>query len=473
MSNNIKNITATIIFEASALNRDEKIGGNILSIKKLNIDGEVRSFLSKPAIRHYLFESLNKAFPEIWKPAMVRVQGQVVQFDLLQEDILSNPELDAFGYMYTISGENSITRKAPVGITKAISLKPYYQDMAFYASHDLLSRGNKQGLNISPNPYNKEENLSLFKLTLTIDSKIIGEDTWYSAEKPIFDEENSELKIEIAKPLKVVFAGEENEDEEGNIYYKIKNGKIYVDGNRLIVSANMIEKKKDKNTGKEYIQFKNSFLKSANNDETDNSKPKKKKVNKSKFMIYDFNYDDENEQYEFFVTRTPEYDSDKQELLIQTGAVKYLKIKSKISSNEYEIDNGRIIIETLESTYKIRFLLNETEKAKRISQILKTIKDGLYAQSSGEANTIIPLFMIAAGVKIPSPIFHPFIDVKYDGEGNKVIGLKDAINNSWLENDNCKIFVKDCEKLKAEISGNKITRDWNDFLKSVGLGDNS
>ncbi len=145
-TNKIKNITATIIFEASALNRDEKIGGNILSIKKLNIDGEVKSFLSKPAIRHYLFESLYRAYPSDWKPAVVTGQGQVVQFDLLQEDILSNSELDAFGFMYTISGENSITRKAPVGITKAISLKPYNQDMAFYANHDLVSRGNQKGL---------------------------------------------------------------------------------------------------------------------------------------------------------------------------------------------------------------------------------------------------------------------------------------------------------------------------------------
>jgi len=57
-NHNIKNITLTMIFDGSALNRDEKIGGNILSIKKMNVNGEIRSFIGKPAIRHYLFKSL-------------------------------------------------------------------------------------------------------------------------------------------------------------------------------------------------------------------------------------------------------------------------------------------------------------------------------------------------------------------------------------------------------------------------------
>src|SRR5690606_9369404 len=151
----MKNITLTVIFEGSALNRDEKVGGNILSIKKMNVNGEIKSFISKPAIRHYLFETLQKAFQENWNGASVTSQGQVVQFDIATDDILTSSELDAFGYMYTISGENSLTRKSPIGITKAVSLSNYEQDLAFYANHDLVKRANQNGLNVNPNPYNK------------------------------------------------------------------------------------------------------------------------------------------------------------------------------------------------------------------------------------------------------------------------------------------------------------------------------
>jgi CRISPR-associated protein Cst2 len=94
-NNSIKHITATVIFEGSALNRDEKIGGNILSIKKLKTGNTVVSFIGKPAIRHYLFETLRQAHG--WKEAAVKVDNNVIQFDISKDDILTSPELDAFG----------------------------------------------------------------------------------------------------------------------------------------------------------------------------------------------------------------------------------------------------------------------------------------------------------------------------------------------------------------------------------------
>lgn len=183
-----KNVTVTIIFDGSALNRDEKIGGNILSIKKLNVNREVRSFIGKPAIRHYLFQTLQKAFG--WKEAKVTSQGQVVQFDITQDDILTSEELDAFGYMYTLGGQTAITRKAPVGITKAISLCPYEADLAFYANHDLVKRGQGQGLAIDPNPYNKEEHASFYKVSFSIDVEKFGIDIWLADD---YDQNTKEI----------------------------------------------------------------------------------------------------------------------------------------------------------------------------------------------------------------------------------------------------------------------------------------
>lgn len=202
--NTMGNITCTIIFEGSALNRDEKIGGNIQSIKKLNVDGRVKSFLSRPAIRHYLFNTLVKAYPNDWQPAKITGQGEVAQFDITVDDILTSAELDAFGYMFTIGGDMSITRKAPIGITKAISLFDYEQDMCFYANHDLVNRANRNGLDITPNPYQAEEHISLYKLSFTIDTEIFGKDVWIVKNEPRYIENEKKLLIEIVKPKKVI-----------------------------------------------------------------------------------------------------------------------------------------------------------------------------------------------------------------------------------------------------------------------------
>lgn len=352
-NNNINNITVTIIFEGAALNRDEKIGGNILSIKKFNFGGEERSFLSKVAIRHYLFETLRKAYPDLWKPAKVTGQGQVVQFDLIQEDILTSSELDAFGFMYTISKETSVTRKSPVGITKAISLNSYNQDLAFYANHDLISRGIKQGLGLTPNPYSKEEHSSYYKLSFTIDSDIFGKDIWIVSTEPTYA------------------------------------------SNILLIKIGDLEK-----------EIEIQSVEESNNQR-------------------------------FFLT--------------QNGMIYYNEINNKI--------------------FQVNFELNHDIKKQRILTILEAIKNGLYAKSSGEANTIVPLFMLASGVKVPSPVFHSYIDLQKEDKEFKVIGINDCLNNSWLNSN--KVFLFDTERLKVNLQSDKITRDWNEFLKDVGLSENT
>ena len=349
-SNGIKNITMTVIFDGSALNRDEKIGGNILSIKKLNVNGEVRSFIGKPAIRHYLFETLKRAFN--WKEAEVTEQGSVVQFDITKDNIFTSEELDAFGYMYTLGGQTSITRKSPVGVTKAISLFPYETDMAFYANHNLVQRGLTQGLNVTPNPYNKEEHSSFYKVSFTIDSEMFGKDTWI---------------VEQCR----------------------------FDNNELI------------------LQSQSSITKSINCEKT----------NENTYIM-------------------------------------------KNSNNE---TIGSIIVTQIQQNgpYKVEFEIDTNEKKKRIKEILTAIKDGLYAQSSGEANSIVPLFIIAGAVKVPSPIFHPYIDVKKEDGQFKVIGIEDCLRNSWLKNDT--VYIQDCERLKVDISIKEGKDNWENFLKNVGL----
>jgi len=341
MSNSVKHITVTIIFDGSALNRDEKIGGNILSIKKLNVNGEVRSFIGKPAIRHYLFQTLKTAFS--WKEAKVTGQGEVVQFDVAQDDILTSEELDAFGYMYTLAGQTSITRKAPVGITKAVSLAPYEADLAFYANHDLVRRGHAQGLSVDPNPYAKEEHSSFYKVSFTLDMDRLGQDIWLA----------------------------DNYDSSTN----------------------------------EII----------------------------------FNYKENNQQKE----------------------KRFKKAQSGVSV--FRIAGGK---------FKVEFKLDPAKKKQRVLAILEAIKGGLYAQSSGEANTIVPLFLIAGAVKVPSPVFHPYIDVRKEDRQWNVIGVGDALNNQWLEKngDQLIVYIQDSERLRVDlVYKERAEQKWEAFLTKLGL----
>ncbi len=176
----MKSITVTLIFEGAALNRDEKVDQNTLSVKRLTRPTGEHTFISKPAIRHYLFETLMRMG---WKEARVIADNKVVQFDLLHDDILTSEELDVFGYMFTPAksdGEKggALVRKAPLGITKAISLEPYLGDLAFYANHHMVHRARREGMATNPDPYGKEEHMSFYKVSFTIDSARLGTDEW-------------------------------------------------------------------------------------------------------------------------------------------------------------------------------------------------------------------------------------------------------------------------------------------------------
>lgn len=354
----MKNITLTMIFEGSALNRDEKVGGNILSIKKLKKGNTTVSFIGKPAIRHYLFKTLQKSSG--WSPAKVTGQGKVVQFDITNDDILTSPELDAFGYMYTIGEQSAITRKAPLGITKAVGLDSYEGDMAFYANHELVQRGLKQGLNVTPNPYNKEEHVSFYKVSFTIDSDKLGKDEWIVEQEPKFANGN----VEITLP-------------DNNIK-NIPNVQL-VDGKYQI---------------------------SNNSGVSDNSSK-------------------------------------------QIGFLSW---------------------EQREDKWIIKFEVEASVKKQRIIDILEAIKNGLYAHSSGEANTIAPLFLIASPVKVPSPVFHSYIGIlPVDGSFYKVFGIGDCLKNGWIDG---KIFIMDSERVRVEDKDgirDRITENWDEFLQACSL----
>lgn len=476
----IQSITCTVIFDGSALNRDEKIGNSILSIKKLTYHGEIRPFISKNAIRHYLFNTLNRYAN--WGKTPILAQGsgdkQTMQLNLTEADIISFEELAVFGYMFTKSGEGALTRKSPLGITKAIALSSYNQDLAFYANHDFVHRMQEVGKKANPNPINKEEHSGLFKLTFTLDADMIGKDSWI-VDDFSFDKEKNILNIKIAEPQEFILGNckEKLDEDENVIGYEISEEnntyQILIDGLNVIVDNKLTKKAKDN------LTFKADFA----YDRSKNSRGTYETKYVFKLASDKYEQLDTNE-YFFECSFEPIFDNEKGTITFLSGHEKKTRNVNCVNYNKEQITNEfnfsndnysgcKIVTTSLNQSkpekgpFKIDFLLSERKKKEIMQQLLFVIKNGLIAQSSNELNTIKPLFILAGDVAVPMPVFHSDIDViKQNGE-LKVIGIKDAINNDWLKGN---IYLQCNERLSmAPINNECIISDWNDFLKVINL----
>jgi CRISPR-associated protein Cas7/Cst2/DevR subtype I-B len=474
---NIPNITVTMIFEGSALNRNEKIGTNILSIKKLIVNGDERPFISKGAIRHYLFNTLVNAFN--WKETPILTQGsgekQTIQFNLEESDIVDSPELAFFGYMFTKEG-GALTRKSPIGITKAFGLFPYEQDIAFYANHDMVRRGRNMGQSINPNPYSKEEFTGLFKVSFTIDTNKISTDSWI-IDDYTYDESKKLLSLLVQTPQKFVFGNvtERTDDEDNHLYYEIEEKtnkyQIKINNSEVEIPMKLVSKSGDK------ISLISDFA----NDVIQAKEKGKENKPKTKYSLKMNEFDEEpkSNTIKFVLSNSPEETFNKEEKTIefQSGHQRELKVNSasysgKSSQNTFEFNGGKIKVYPIKEgsekgPFWVKFEMKPALSKKFVNQFLSTLKNGLYAQSSGEANTIVPLFMIASAVKVPSPVFHSYIEINKENRDYKVIGLSDCFKNGWV---NGNIFIYNSERFKVVIPDkSNVEKDWTSFLDSLNL----
>ena len=167
-----KGLTFTVVFLAQSANYGEGIG-NVAALKKISRNrGEQYTYISRQALRYNIIEQLEE------KRANVKAEGsgdkKVVQFSA-ETTIEDYPELDFFGYMKTIKGDNSKNRSAIVRLSNAISLETFKGDLEFLTNKGLVDRINRDE-KVFPNIAQAEIHKSYYKYTITIDLDKIGID---------------------------------------------------------------------------------------------------------------------------------------------------------------------------------------------------------------------------------------------------------------------------------------------------------
>ena len=167
-----KGLTFTAIFLAESANYGEGIG-NVATLKKISRNrGEQYTYISRQAIRYNIVEQLSE------NKANVKAEGsgdkKVVQFSA-ETTIKDYPELDFFGYMKTVKGDNSKNRSAIVRLSNAVSLETFKGDLEFLTNKGLVDRIDRNE-KVFPNIAQAEIHKSYYKYTVTIDLDKIGVD---------------------------------------------------------------------------------------------------------------------------------------------------------------------------------------------------------------------------------------------------------------------------------------------------------
>lgn len=167
-----KGLTFTAIFLAESANYGEGIG-NVATLKKISKNrGEQYTYISRQAIRYNIVEQLDE------NKSNVKAEGsgdkKVVQFSA-ETTIKDYPELDFFGYMKTVKGDNSKNRSAIVRLSNAVSLETFKGDLEFLTNKGLVDRIDRNE-KVFPNIAQAEIHKSYYKYTVTIDLDKIGID---------------------------------------------------------------------------------------------------------------------------------------------------------------------------------------------------------------------------------------------------------------------------------------------------------
>ena len=193
MSNDIKGLTMTIVFQAESANYGESVG-NVASLKKITRDqGDQYSYISRQALRYNIVEQLGE------QEAAVSAEGsgekKVIQFKA-DATIDKYPEIDFFGYLKTEKGDSGKKRSAKVRLSNAISLEPFKGDLDFLTNKGLADRLN-ENMNIAQAEIHK----SYYRYTVVVDLDQIGIDIQKDETIQI---ENSEKARRVKKLLDTI-----------------------------------------------------------------------------------------------------------------------------------------------------------------------------------------------------------------------------------------------------------------------------